>query len=274
MESMHCIEIHGTPLENKISAHKYWGARVRLIQETRDWVAVDKPPHLQIHPSKPADRLTVWNQLRDILAFEIANGGQVSIINRLDRETSGVVLVAKNAAAARRFCRAMELRAFRKEYDAMVWGWPAHDFYEIDAPIARQGDHMTSRVWLKQMVHPAGTPAATTVKVEKRFNRHSSNGSEFSLVRALPLTGRMHQIRVHLAHIGHPVVGDKIYGPSDENYLRFIETGWTEGLERTLLLPRHALHSAQLTLDGEEPLTLKSPLPDDLAGWMNDICLA
>ncbi len=231
-------------------------------------MAVDKPAHLRIHPSKPSDWHTAWNQLRNILAYEVANGGQVSLINRLDRETSGVVLVAKNASAARRFCRAMENREFHKEYFAIVWGWPREDVYEIEAPLARQGDHMTSRVWLKQAVHRAGVPAFTTVTVERRFMRSSPNGSQFSLVKAQPLTGRMHQIRVHLSHIGHPVVGDKIYGPSDENYLQFIKTGWTEQLRRTLLLPRHALHSTRLSLLGEKPLSWESPLPADLAAWL------
>ena len=85
----------------------------------------------------------------------------------------------------------------------------------------------------------------------------------FSLVRAVPRTGRTHQIRVHLASVGHPIVGDKIYGPNEELYLRFIETGWTDELERQLLLPRHALHSAKLGIDGEGQWS--SPLPVDLA---------
>jgi len=83
------------------------------------------------------------------------------------------------------------------------------------------------------------------------------------LVRAKPRTGRTHQIRVHLASLGHPVVGDKIYGPKEQFYLQFIETGWTLELAEQLLLPRHALHSAKLTIAGEVEWT--SPLPADLA---------
>jgi 23S rRNA pseudouridine1911/1915/1917 synthase len=104
------------------------------------------------------------------------------------------------------------------------------------------------------------------VKVERRFRRNTSNGGEFSVVRAFPETGRMHQIRVHLAHIGHPVVGDKIYGPDADNYLRFIETGWTPKLEQSLLLPRHALHSAKLSAaDAGEEWSWESELPGDMA---------
>ena len=87
--------------------------------------------------------------------------------------------------------------------------------------------------------------------------------AKVSLIRAIPHTGRTHQIRVHLASIGHPIVGDKIYGPDEQFYLRFIETGWTPELEQKLLLPRHALHSAKLAIDGEREWT--SAFPPDLA---------
>jgi len=82
------------------------------------------------------------------------------------------------------------------------------------------------------------------------------------LIRAIPHTGRTHQIRVHLASIGCPIVGDKIYGPDEQLYLQFIQTGWTPELERQLLLPRHALHATKLTIEGEGEWT--SPLPVDL----------
>ena len=86
---------------------------------------------------------------------------------------------------------------------------------------------------------------------------------KFCLVRAKPRTGRTHQIRVHLASLGHPVVGDKIYGPKEQLYLQFIETGWTLDLAEQLLLPRHALHSAKLAIARE--VEWRSPLPADLA---------
>jgi 23S rRNA pseudouridine1911/1915/1917 synthase len=239
---------------------------IRVVAESDDWIVIDKPAHLAAHPSKPDGSFTLWHAVRELLAYELANGGQVSIINRLDRETSGLTLIAKNAAAARRFGMAMERRAIHKEYLALVLGWPEHDLYEIDAPLARLGDFKTSRIWLKQAVHPAGAPARTTVRVEQRFGRETSNGSRFALLRALPETGRMHQIRVHLAHIGHPVVGDKIYGPDESCYLRFIETGWTPALEQQLLLSRHALHSQVLEIPGEN-LRWTAPLPRDMATW-------
>jgi 23S rRNA pseudouridine1911/1915/1917 synthase len=236
-----------------------------IVAETTDCVVVEKPPFLLVHPSKPDHALTLWGELKQLLAFEIANGGQVSIVNRLDRETSGLVLVAKNAAAARRFGLLMQKHRIAKEYLAIVWGWPDWQTRSVDAPLARKGEHVVSPIWLKQMIHPAGASALTDFAVERRFTR---SGVSFSVIRAIPRTGRTHQIRVHLASLGHPIVGDKIYGPDENLYLEFIRTGWTPNLERQLLLPRHALHSALLEIDQSERWT--SELPPDLAAFVAD----
>ena len=239
-----------------------------IIDETEDYVVVDKPPFLLVHPTKPNAAPTLWKQLRELLAFEIAGGGQVSIVNRLDRETSGLVLVAKTSAAARKFGMVMQKRRLRKEYVAIVWGWPEWEEKVVDAPLDRQGKHERSEIWLKQMIHPAGAPAQTEFHVERRFIKsESSSADKFSFIRAVPRTGRTHQIRLHLALIGHPIVGDKIYGPDEQLYLRFIETGWTPELKQRLLLPRHALHSAKLAIVGE--IEWKSPLPADLAEFLH-----
>ncbi len=242
----------------------------KIIDETDDYAVVDKPPFLLIHPTKPDGTRTLWQELRGLFAFEVAAGGQVSIVNRLDRETSGLVLVAKKADVARRFGLLMQRRQLKKEYLAIVWGWPEWESTLVDAPLDRQGKHQHSAIWLKQTIHPAGAPAQTELHVERRFMRSPGAPIErirpadkFSLIRATPHTGRTHQIRVHLASIGHPIVGDKIYGPDEQLYLRFIETGWIPELERELLMPRHALHSARLAIKDEREWT--SPLPHDLA---------
>ena len=238
---------------------------IEIIAESDDWIVVNKPPHIEAHPSKPNGRLTLWDGLRELLAYEIANGGQVSLINRLDRETSGLTLVAKTRPAARALHIEMEARAFEKEYLAIVWGWPAQDEWIVDAPLLRLGATGPSRIHLKQAVHPDGAAARTTFRVERRF----THGGAFALVRAFPATGRMHQIRVHLAHSGHAVVGDKLYGPDEACYLEFIDTGWTPALAARLLLPRHALHSAILRLP-TRGLAWEAPLPGDLAGFLSD----
>jgi 23S rRNA pseudouridine1911/1915/1917 synthase len=156
----------------------------------------------------------------------------------------------------------MQQRRLRKEYLAITWGWPEWETKIVDAPLDRQGKHQPSTIWLKQMINPAGVHAETEFHVERGFVKSTTAGDKFSLIRAIPRTGRTHQIRVHLSSVGHPIVGDKIYGPDEQLYLQFIETGWTTALEQRLLLPRHALHSANLAIEGEREWN--SPLPPDL----------
>jgi len=244
---------------DQLSPSRIAAARFELIAETPEYAVVDKPPFLLVHPTKPNGPRTLWGELRHLLAFEVHTGGQISIINRLDRETSGLVLVAKTATAARRFGLLMQQNRIAKEYRAIVWGWPEWDDIVADQPLDRLGKHRPSAIWLKQGVVPNGASAYTEFFVEERFNRADG---KFSIIRAVPRTGRTHQIRVHLAETGHPIVGDKIYGPNENLYLEFIETGWTPRLANELLLARHALHASKLSVPdtGE----WESPLPKDL----------
>ncbi len=233
-----------------------------ILAETEDYIVVDKPAPLLVHPSKPSPIPTLWDELRGLLAFDLANGAKLSIINRLDRETSGVVLVAKHTEAARDFSIAMQEQRTVKEYQALVHGWPEEDAFTVDAPLCRRGEIEPSPIWLKRMVHPSGQPSITYFQVSER---RRIGDRRFSLIDVRPVTGRMHQIRVHLSHAGHPIVGDKIY--RDEScYLRFIDQGWTRELHKKLLLTRHALHASRLTVqprDGDE-LAWIAPLPSDL----------
>jgi 23S rRNA pseudouridine1911/1915/1917 synthase len=160
----------------------------------------------------------------------------------------------------------MQQQRLHKEYLAIVWGWPEWETSVVDAPLDRQGKYRHSAIWLKQMIHPGGAPAQTEFHLERRFVRSTTAGDKFGLIRAIPSTGRTHQIRVHLSFVGHPIVGDKIYGPNEQLYLQFIETGWASELNRQLLLPRHALHATKLGIDGEVKWT--SPLPTDLADFV------
>src|SRR6476661_515918 len=106
-----------------------------IIDETDDYAVVDKPPFLLIHPTKPSGTRTLWQELRGHLGLENATGGQLSIVNRLDRETSGVVLVAKKADVARRFGLLMQRRQVKKEYLAIIWGWPEWESTVVDAAL-------------------------------------------------------------------------------------------------------------------------------------------
>ncbi len=247
---------------------------IPIIAEAAEWLVVSKPAHLLVHPTRPGGPVTLLDHLRGLLAYEIASGGQVSLIHRLDRETSGLLLVAKSHAAARYFSLAMMRGAMRKEYTAIVWGWPDWDALTVDAPLLRQGEREPSRIWLKRMVHPDGAPARTRLRVLGRFARDTPGGeARHSVVQAVPETGRLHQIRVHLSHSGFPVVGDKIYGPDEGCYLRFIETGWTPELARLLLLERHALHASKLEFPslgqtGGTLETVAAPLPPDLERFL------
>jgi 23S rRNA pseudouridine1911/1915/1917 synthase len=237
-----------------------------ILGETEEFLAVDKPAGLLVHPTKPGGPRTLWDELRELLGYEIATGGQVSLINRLDRETSGIVLVAKTAAAARAAGLAMQGGAFQKEYLALVFGWPDWEDLVVDAPILRLGEVAESPVWLQRAVHPDGQAASTRFRVE---SRHRTGDRRFSLVRAWPVTGRTHQIRVHLAHAGYPVIGDKIYGFDSHLYLDFIRDGWTPALEEKLWLPRHALHATGLSFALQHAsYDWQSPIPADFTDFL------
>lgn len=237
------------------------------MDENDDYLLVDKPPHLMVHPSVPGNPPTLLCGLEALCIYELTNGGQLSLINRLDRETSGIVLVAKHKAAARMLSRAMERREYRKTYHAIVWGWPQEDEFTVDGPLLRKGEVEETPIWVKQIVHPGGKESKTIFRVEERFEKQTSNGDRFSLVQCLPQTGRMHQIRVHAQHAGHPIVGDKIYGPDEQCYLDFIETGWTNELEQQLLMNRQALHASGF---GWKDMEWMCELPQDMREFVGD----
>ncbi len=239
---------------------------IPIVASGAGWLVVSKPSGLLVHPTRPDGMITLQGLLRHWLGPELAGAGQVSLIHRLDRETSGLLLVATTATAARHFSRQIERGAIDKEYRAIVFGWPDWDDREVDAPILREGSRGPFRIWLKQAIHPDGAPARTEFSILARFKR---DGVKFSLLTARPRTGRMHQIRVHAAALGHPLVGDKIYGPDEGCYLRFIETGWTPELARSLWLSRHALHAHRLGfLDPVgRSVEVTAPAPQDLASF-------
>jgi len=238
-----------------------------VLEETPDLLVIDKPAGLLIHPTKPGGPYTLWDGVREFLAFEMASGAVPGIVNRLDRETSGLVLVAKNSAASAKCGTAMSSGGIEKEYLALVTGHPACDIFEVSLPILRAGEVGPSRIWLKRIPHPDGQKACTRFEVLGRWV-HDRAGP-LALVRAQPLTGRTHQIRVHLAANGTPVLGDKIYGPSEGCYLEFIESGWTASLARRLHHHRHALHSSVISLCWEgSRVRWESGLPPDLLFWL------
>lgn len=239
----------------------------KVIDESDDWIVVDKPAPLIVHPANRKPEPTLLGGIEQLLAYEMENGACPAIVNRLDRDTSGVVLVAKHTAAARELGMIFERREVSKEYLAVVIGWPDVDEWECAEPIIRAGEIGASAIWVRQVVHAAGRDCCTRFRVERRFEREEGR---FSLLRCFPETGRMHQIRVHLAHGGHPVLGDKLYSGDGSEYIEWMASGWTPELKKALLLPRHALHAAKLGLPlGGRRFEWKAELACDLADFID-----
>lgn len=241
-------------------------AQFSVIDESPDWIVVDKPAPLIVHPANQKPEPTLLGGVEHLLAYEIENGACPAIVNRLDRDTSGLVIVAKHTAAARELGMIFERREVEKKYLAIVTGWPEADDWECAEPILRAGEAGPSSIWVRQIIHPEGKYCLTRFHVEKRITRAEG---KFSLVHCFPETGRMHQLRVHLAHAGHPIVGDKLYTGDGSDYVEWMKTGWTEDLQQRLLLPRHALHACGLALPWRgERLEWTAGLPVDFADFL------
>ncbi len=205
-----------------------------IVHDDGELLVVSKPAGLVCHPTKG----DAWSSL--IGRARLHAGADVALVNRLDRETSGLVVLARIRPAARELGRLFEARMVTKEYTAIVHGWPAQDAFVVDAPIA---PHADSPVAIQGCVRPDGAPARTECNVARRWE---SRAGAFALLDIRPLTGRKHQIRIHLAHAGHPIVGDKIYGGDPTRYLRFTRRELTDADRAALILPWHALHAGRL----------------------------
>jgi 23S rRNA pseudouridine1911/1915/1917 synthase len=220
-----------------------------IIHEDERVLVVNKPGDVVCHPSKAGP----WSSLVGA-AREYAQRATMHLVFRLDRETSGVVVLAKDAATAGRLQTAFQKRRVGKTYTAVLTGGLPGPV-TVNQPL---GDDLASPVHFKSAVCAGGRPAVTC------FLPVSSEGG-FTLARVSTDTGRKHQIRAHAQWLGHPVVGDKIYGPDARLFLEFIETGWTESLASRLLLPRQALHCAEIDLrQADWPQVFQAPLPRDI----------
>ena len=224
-----------------------------IVDEDADLLVINKPAGLVCHPTKAGPLSSLVGRLRLHLGPE----SPAHLINRLDRETSGLVLVAKHSAAAGELGKIWESRQVEKEYAAIVHGHVAVDQFVIEAPLGRD---VQSAVAIKDCVRRDGHAAQTEGAVCRRFSR---DGRPFSLLRLIPRTGRKHQLRIHLAHFGHPIVGDKLYGGDEDLYLALVENRLTDEQRTRLILDHHALHAGKLTFRwrGQEKSYAAGPEP-------------
>jgi 23S rRNA pseudouridine1911/1915/1917 synthase len=210
--------------------------------EDGDLLVINKPAGLVCHPTKTDEYSSLISRVRLYLGKE----AHPQLINRLDRETSGITIVAKSALAALQLRKLWESREVQKEYLAIVHGHVEPDHGTIDA---RLGKDELSKVAIKDCVRADGAHAMTEFRVEKRFQRTDLPQHSFTLVRIRLHTGRKHQIRIHLAHIGHPIVGDKLYSGDEDLYLALVEGRLTDEQRQRLILPNQALHASRVRFD-------------------------
>jgi 23S rRNA pseudouridine1911/1915/1917 synthase len=226
-----------------------------IVHEDDRLLVIGKPGDVVCHPSKDGP----WSSLVGA-AREYTGLPTMHLIFRLDRETSGIVVLAKDARMASRLQKAMQERRVAKRYLVILTG-DLREPVTVDQPL---GDDTASPVYIKTTVRPDGRAART------RFEPVGWGGG-FTLARVHLETGRKHQIRAHAHWFGYPVVGDKIYGPDARLYLDFIDSGWTPALEEKLLLPRQALHCAEIDLrEAGLEFVFEAPLPDDLRAFCTE----
>jgi len=276
-----------------------------ILHEDADLLVVNKPAGLVCHPTKGDEFSSLISRARlhlnRSLPASVVRGDlqpsafslQPFLVHRLDRETSGVVILAKKSETAGELGKLLEARAVQKEYLAIVHGHVRDDHGVIDAPL---GKDQQSQVAVKDCVRSDGAPARTEFWVERRFVRpvvpyedefspdkeprrdggpfslsarptgregrlssvvprsgtkgESEVGlpSTYSLLRIIPHTGRKHQIRLHLAHLGHPIVGDKLYGGDEDLYLALVQNRLTPEQRARLIFPNQALHARAVRL--------------------------
>lgn len=254
MKFQKLVDLNGTPTPGFITPEVGDEISIRLPEETSNFLAEDIPidvlyedddlmfinkqPGLIVHPTKGHPFHTIANGL---MKYMLNNGQKYKIrfANRIDMDTSGIVIVAKNANSQNDISLQMRENLVHKQYMAIVNGVIKDDEFTIDKPIGRPNEESIQRKVLSE----GGKDAITDVKVLERFYNNT-------LVEVTLHTGRTHQIRVHLAHIGHPITGDHLY----------------EG-DAPALIDRQALHAAKMIVNHPmtgEKLEIEAPLPDDM----------
>jgi 23S rRNA pseudouridine1911/1915/1917 synthase len=226
---------------------------IDVVFEDEDFLVVNKPAGMVVHPAPGHPRGTLVNALLHHVGTLSAVGGarRPGIVHRLDKDTSGLIVVAKNETVHRRLAASLTRREIVRLYLAACWGHLQDETLRVEADVGR---HQRDRK--RMAVVPGARPAITEIERLERWR-----AADFLKIRLL--TGRTHQIRVHLRHIGHPVVGDRQYAPGWE---RGLEGRWPGELAERV--KRQFLHAAELAFAhpvSGQPLRFSAPLPEDLA---------
>ncbi len=241
---------------------------IQLLHEEESFLVANKPGNLPSHSGGRYIRNTFIFLLRQRMV-EGGFQGTIHLAHRLDRETSGIIVAAKTAIAHRSLLQQFETGTVKKEYIAVTRGIINHDSFEVKGFLAPDRDSCIS---IRKKVVFDGAAGAkyadTAFDVMERL-------SSATVVRCRPITGRTNQIRVHLEHAGHPLVGDKLYGRTDDEFLAFarnVRAGdyhplpWQE-------TPRHLLHASRLVINhpiSGEVLAFDAPVPADMESFIRD----
>lgn len=232
----------------------------RIIHQDADIVLVNKSGDLPTH--------AVGKYRTNNLRFLVRHHLQVDYLspaNRLDRETSGLVLFSLHPEAAAALSRQFMKHTVEKTYQAIVFGVIAEDSFTVDEPV---GNDESSSIRIKQGVNrERGLPSLTRFQVRQRF-------PGYTFVECYPKTGRTNQIRIHLAHYGHPIVGDKLFVENGAPFLEFVENGMSPQLLDRLKMPRQALHNFSLGFihpGTKEKVSYTAPLPEDMEEFLKKL---
>ena len=223
-----------------------------VLYEDDSILAIDKPPGLPVHPTARYHRNTLTALLREKYGED-----RPILAHRIDSETSGVLILAKTKTAERILKKRFADRKVQKKYLALVFGCPEPPDGRVEVPL---GVDPAGVVKVKMAGREDGLPALTEYRTLERL-------ADAAVLECLPRTGRQHQIRAHLSLIGHPIIGDKMYGPDPALFLDYIDNGPTDEILKRAGARRHYLHAAAISFAHpvtDAPFSIECPLPQDM----------